>query len=112
MGIAVAGQTFYSFILENLSNLGALKAMGANNLLLCKMLFFQAFCAGLIGYGIGFGTAGAFGFLTAQAAQFPYYMPYQVPLFVFVLILLICFTSALIAVRKISRVDPSEVFRV
>lgn len=111
VGIAVAGQTFYSFILENLGHLGALKAMGTSNFLLCKMLLLQAFCAGFIGYGIGLGFAGVFGFLTSQAAQFPFYLPYQVPAFVFFLILLICGFSALIGIRKINKLDPAEVFR-
>jgi putative ABC transport system permease protein len=51
VGIAIAGQTFYSFVLENLRHLGALKAMGASNGLLSAMLLFQAFTVGLIGYG-------------------------------------------------------------
>ena len=85
--------------------------MGASTFLLCRMLLLQAFCAGFIGYGIGLGVAGGFGFLTSQAAQFPYYMPYQIPLFVFVLILLICAFSAFIGIRKISQLDAAEVFR-
>ena len=31
VGTAIAGQTFYSFTLENLRHFGALKAMGAGN---------------------------------------------------------------------------------
>lgn len=111
VGAAVAGQTFYSFILENLGNLGALKAMGASNALLCRMLLLQAFCVGFIGYGIGLGLACTFGFLTFQAPQFPFYMPYQVPLLVFFIILVICSFSALVGIRKISKLDAAEVFR-
>ena len=60
MGIAVSGQTFYTFVLENLPHLGALKAMGAGNWLLARMLFLQAFTVGIIGYGIGLGLASLF----------------------------------------------------
>ncbi|HEX4647140.1 MAG TPA: ABC transporter permease, partial [Verrucomicrobiae bacterium] len=55
VGIAVSGQTFYSFVLENLRHLGALKAMGASNGLLARMLLVQAFTVGFIGYGLGVG---------------------------------------------------------
>ena len=37
VGIAISGQTFYSFVLENLRHLGALKAMGASNGLLARI---------------------------------------------------------------------------
>src|ERR1700759_3857363 len=52
VGIAISGQTFYSFVLENLKHLGALKAMGASNGLLARMLLLQAMTVGLIGYGL------------------------------------------------------------
>lgn len=111
VGIAVAGQTFYSFILENLTSLGALKAMGASNFLLCRMLLLQAFIVGFIGYGIGVGLASVFGFGTLQSGQPPFYMAYQVPLVTFGLIIFICFLAALIGMRRISKLEAAEVFR-
>ncbi len=111
VGIAVSGQTFYSFILENLGNLGALKAMGASNSLLRKMLLLQAFLVGLIGYGIGVGLASAFGFMALKKAQPPFFLPYQIPLFTLGVILFICAFSAFLGIRKISKLEAAEVFR-
>lgn len=111
VGIAVAGQTFYSFILENLTSLGALKAMGASNFLLCRMLLLQAFVVGFIGYGIGIGLAAAFGFGTLKNGQPPFFMPYHIPLMTFGLIIFICFLAALISIRRISKLEAAEVFR-
>jgi putative ABC transport system permease protein len=111
VGIAVAGQTFYSFILENLTSLGALKAMGASNFLLCRMLLLQAFMVGFIGYGIGVGLAAVFGFGTLKSGQPPFYMAYQIPLAAFGLIIFICFLAALIGMHRISKLEAAEVFR-
>lgn len=111
VGIAVAGQTFYSFILENLGNLGALKAMGASNGLLCRLLLLQAFLVGFIGYGIGLGLASLFGFATLKSGQPPFYMSIYVPFFTLSIILFICSFSALLGIRKISKLEPAEVFR-
>lgn len=111
VGIAVAGQTFYSFILENLTSLGALKAMGASNSLLCRMLLLQASAVGFIGYGIGVGLAAAFGFGTLRSGQPPFYMSYHIPLMTFCLILFICFLAALIGIHRISKLEAAEVFR-
>lgn len=111
VGIAVSGQTFYSFILENLGNLGALKAMGASDGLLRKMLLLQAALVGIIGYGIGVGLASLFGFMALKKAQPPFYLPYQIPLFTFVTILFICAFSAFLGIRKVSKLEAAEVFR-
>lgn len=111
VGIAVVGQTFYSFILENLTSLGALKAMGASNFLLCRMLLLQAFVVGFIGYGIGLGLAAAFGLTTIASGQPPFYMIYQIPFLTFGLILPICFLAALIGIHRIGKLEAAEVFR-
>lgn len=112
VGIGVAGQTFYSFILENLGNLGALKAMGASNSLLYRMITLQAIVAGFIGYGIGLGLASLFGIVSLKNGQPPFYMPIQVPIATFVMISLICIASASLAIRRISKLEAAEVFRV
>jgi putative ABC transport system permease protein len=111
VGVAVSGQTFYNFILENLGNLGALKAMGASNALLCRILLLQAFVVGFIGYGIGVGLAALFGFATLKSGQPPFYMPYQIPLFTLGAILCICSFAALMGILKISKLEAAEVFR-
>lgn len=112
VGLAVAGQTFFSFILENFGNLGALKAMGAGNGLLCRMLILQASLVGFIGYGIGIGITSLFGFGSLKKGQPPYFMPYEIPVITFFLILFICAFSAILAIRKVRKLEPHEVFRV
>ncbi|MCB1083788.1 MAG: ABC transporter permease, partial [Simkania sp.] len=57
IGIAISGQTFYNFILDNLRYLATFKAMGAKNNLLTKMVLLQAGWVGFIGWGIGVGAA-------------------------------------------------------
>jgi putative ABC transport system permease protein len=111
VGIGIAGQTFYSFIIENMGNLAALQAMGASRALLYRMIILQALVVGLIGYGIGLGLACLFGFGTLKNGQPPFYMPYQVPLLVLGIILFICVISAAIAIRRISKLETAEVFR-
>jgi K(+)-stimulated pyrophosphate-energized sodium pump len=57
VGMLIAAQTFHAFVLENLRNFAALKAMGASNGRLTAMLAVQSLTTGLIGYGIGAGVA-------------------------------------------------------
>lgn len=111
VGIAVAGQTFYSFVNENLGNFGALKAMGASNSLLKKMVIVQALLAGFIGYGIGLGLATIVGIFLLLSDRLPFYLSWQITLLTLVMILVICLFSAVISIRRINKLDASEVFR-
>lgn len=111
VGMAVSCQTFYSFVLENMRHLGALKAMGASNGMLCLMLVVQAFTVGIIGYGIGLlGTAG-FAFGALKNEQPPFYLPDFVPLAVLGVVLGICMLAALLGIWRVSRLEPAMVFR-
>ncbi|MFX8301118.1 ABC transporter permease, partial [Acinetobacter baumannii] len=55
VGLSISGQTFYTFILENLERFGALKAIGAKGHELVTMIVFQATFVALVGYGLGIG---------------------------------------------------------
>lgn len=111
VGIAVAGQTFYMFVLDNMRYYGALKAMGATNQLLAKMLILQASLVGFIGYGLGVGGAALFGYYAITHQEPPFYMTWHVLVFVFLAIISICIFAAYLGIRKISKLETSEVFR-
>src|SRR5208337_5082538 len=55
VGLSISGQTFYTFILENLEKFGALKAIGAKGRELVYMILFMATFTALTGYGLGVG---------------------------------------------------------
>ena len=111
VGIAVSGQTFYSFVLENLRHLGALKAMGASTWLLARMLLLQAFTVGLIGYGIGIGLAALFGFMVMPIGMPPFLLQPSALLLTAVALVVICSFAALLGIIKVARLEPAIVFR-
>lgn len=111
VGMAIAGQTFYLFTVENLRQFGALKAMGASGFTLARMILLQAFTVGLTGYGLGIGLATVFGFLTARGGNLPFVETWQLLLLVLVALLTICTFSALISIVKLARLEPAIVFR-
>ena len=110
VGAAIAGQTFYNFTLENLRQFGVLKAMGASNLILLRMILLQAVLVGSIGYGLGVGLTALFGFAmrnTILAFKFPW----QLLLFSGAGVRLICIFAALISILKVIRLEPAIVFK-
>jgi putative ABC transport system permease protein len=111
VGMAVSCQTFYSFVLENMRHLGALKAMGASNGTLCLMLITQAFTVGIIGYGIGLFFTSGFAMAAMKNEQPPFYMPEFVPFAVLGVILGICSLAALLGIWRVSKLEPAMVFR-
>ncbi len=111
VGIAIAGQTFYLFIYDNLRYLAALKAMGARMPTLAAMVFLQAFSVGFVGYGLGVGLTAIFGFKVLKIEQPPFYMPWQVPVFVGGIIIMICCISATIGLIRVAKLEPAVVFK-
>jgi putative ABC transport system permease protein len=111
VGIAIAGQTFYLFVHENMRFLAALKAMGASFTILAKMVVLQAFTVGFIGYGLGVGLAALFGNAVLRKGQPPFYMPWQILAFTGAVIVLICLFSALVGLVKVARTEAAMVFK-
>ncbi len=110
VGAAIAGQTFFSFVQENIKHYAALKAMGLRSGLLAKMVMLQALVVGLVGYGIGVGLATLFG-LKFRDSVLAFYMP---PILLFYSgagVLVIIVVAAAIGIRRVINVDPSIVFR-
>lgn len=110
VGAAIAGQTFYNFTLENLRQFGVLKAMGASNWTLLRMILLQAILVGSIGYGLGVGLTAFFGWAmrnTILAFKFPW----QLLVFSGGGVTLICIFAALISIRKVIQLEPAIVFK-
>lgn len=111
VGIAVAGQTFYSFILENLPHFGAMKAMGTSNWMLFRMLSCQAAAVGFTGYGFGLGLSALFGNAVMHDGNPPFYLPSELLLLTLFAVVFITLFSILLGIRKINSIDPAQVFR-
>jgi len=112
VGAAVAGQTFYIFTIENLKQLGALKAMGVDNRRIVGMILLQALFVGLVGYGIGMGLAAGFFESTASISHLRGFalLP-PIALGAGAAVLVIVLITALFSVRRVLVLEPATVFR-
>jgi putative ABC transport system permease protein len=114
VGIAIAGQTFYLFVLENLRQFGMLKAMGVGNLTLARMVLIQAALVGGIGYGIGVGLAVvADAIITATITSVApvFFLPWQVLAVTATAVGLIVSGAGLFALKRITALEPAMVFK-
>jgi putative ABC transport system permease protein len=111
VGVAIACQTFYAFVLDNLKHLGALKAMGMSNFRLSMMLLIQALTVGFIGFGLGLLATSGFAMGAINNGQPPFYMPWQIPVAAFLAVQIICMLAALMGIIRLGLYEPAMVFR-
>ena len=112
VGLSISGQTFYTFILENLDKFGALKAIGAKGRELVYMILFQALFTGLTGYGLGVGASSLM--IWIARLRMPDYAAIVTQgnlVLAFGMVLLIAAVSSYIGVRRVLKIEPFEVFR-
>ena len=110
IGMAISGQTFYNFILDNLRFLATFKAMGANNRLLTKMVLLQALWVGFIGWGLGVGAAAIFGWFSRNS-DLSFLLIWQLYVISGIVMFLITGLSAWIGLNRVYRLDPAIVFK-
>lgn len=110
VGTAIAGQTFYNFTLDNLKYFGALKAMGASNFTLLRMILLQSSLVGCIGYGLGVGLAALMGFATRNT-ELAFMLPWQLLVISGSAVIIICAASAMLSLYKVFRLEPAIVFK-
>jgi putative ABC transport system permease protein len=111
VGIAVAGQTFFTFTVENTKHFGALKAMGVSNRTLTGMVLLQAFTVGLIGWGIGVGAAALFGMNINQRSVIAFMLTPHLLALSFGCMIFTVLLAAVISIRRVLNIEPAIVFR-
>lgn len=110
VGVAIAGQMFYNFTLDNLRYFGAMKAMGATTRRLIGLVGLQGFVAGVLGLGIGLGATALVG-LTIPQDRLAFRLTWHIPLIAAGAVVFIVVASSIFSMRRVVKLDPAEVFQ-
>lgn len=111
-GVVVIGLTIYTATIEKSKEYGMLKAIGASNINLYRIIFQQSLISGVIGF--------IFGVIFSQIASWiiKQYVPEFVTMFsiadmiyVFLASILMSIFAAYVPVRRIAKIDPALVFK-
>jgi putative ABC transport system permease protein len=112
VGIAIVGLMFNLFVVENLRQFAALKAIGVRNGKLLRMVTLQSAIVGFTGYGIGLGLAASFFEAAKGNPDFRgFYLPWQVAVISAFVAAGIIGLSMIVSMRKVLFVDAGIVFR-
>ena len=110
VGFVVVAQTIYATTLDHLKEFGTLKAMGASNGYVYKVILKQATISALMGYALGIIISSVLVYI-AKPAGAPVLMNSWIILGTFLLTLFMCIGAAVISINKVMRLDPAMVFK-
>lgn len=112
VGLSIAGQTFYTFVLENLEEFGALKAIGAKKNELISIIMFQSSVVGFLGYGFGILLSSTIIALAKlRLANYAAVVTLENMAITFLMVLTIVAFSSYLGIRKVIKIDPFDIFR-
>lgn len=110
VGTVIVYQILYSDVSDHLSEYATLKAMGYTNLYLEFIVFQEAIILAILGYIPGFALSLGLYDLTKSATFLPIGMQLGRAILVIVLTIVMCAISGFIAVRKLRKADPADIF--
>jgi putative ABC transport system permease protein len=112
VGLSISGQTFYTFILENIDKFGALKAIGAKGRELVAMILFQATFVALTGYGLGIGLCAIIIWLARlRLPDYAAMITFSNLALAFAMVVIIAASSSYFGVRRVLKIEPFDIFR-
>jgi len=110
VGFVVVAQTIYATTMDHIREFGTLKAMGAPNSYVYKVIVKQAAISAVIGYALGM-IASAFVVHASQQGGAAILLPWPMAVGIFFLTLLMCVGAAMVSINKVTRLDPAMVFK-
>ncbi|MGA2456823.1 MAG: ABC transporter permease [Terriglobales bacterium] len=110
VGFVVVAQTIYATTMDHVREFGTLKAMGAPNSYVYKVIMKQAAISAVIGYVLGM-IVSVFVVRGSQAGGAAILMPMPMAVGMFFLTLAMCIGAALVSINKVTHIDPAMVFK-
>ena len=110
VGVAVVAQTIYAATMDHIREYGTLKAMGASNGYLYRVLIEQAAWSAVLGYAFAM-FAAHFIVQASEKGGALILLPPAMKIAMLVLAVFMCVAAALVSINKVTRLDPAMVFR-
>lgn len=110
VGIVIVYQILYSDVSDHLPEYATLKAMGYGDNYLLGVLMQEALILAVLGFIPSLALATGLYQVTYAATMLPIFMKTERAINVFVLTVVMCFISGVIAMRKLQAADPADIF--
>jgi putative ABC transport system permease protein len=110
VGVVVVAQTIYATTMDHIREFGTLKAMGAPNSYIYKVIMTQAGIAAVVGYSLAMAIS-IFIVHASQSGGAAIMMPWPMAIGIFFLTVLMCVSAAFVSINKVTKLDPAMVFK-
>jgi len=110
VGAIIVYQILFADVSEHLNEYATLRAIGYRNRFVSGIVLQQAVILAVLGYLPGLAVVYWLYGKAAAATNLPLYITQERALTVFLMTLAMCAISAMMAVRKVRRLDPADVF--
>jgi putative ABC transport system permease protein len=110
VGAIIVYQILFADVSEHLNEYATLRAMGYANRFISGIVIQQAAILGVLGFIPGLIAVHWLSGKAAAATNLPLYITQDRATTVFIMTLTMCAISALLALRKVRRLDPADVF--
>ncbi|MBD2124658.1 ABC transporter permease DevC [Trichocoleus sp. FACHB-262] len=110
VGVIIVYQILYTEITDHLSDYAVLKARGFKHRYFLGVLFQEALILAVLGYIPGFAISLGIYEFVHNATALPMYMTFSRAVLVFLLTMMMCFTSGSISMNKLREADPADLF--
>jgi putative ABC transport system permease protein len=110
VGIVVVAQTIYAATVDHLKEFGTLKAMGATNGYIYRVIVEQAVISALGGYAMGMTAAQGLA-AASQRGTTAIILPWPLTVALFGITVGMCVLASVVSIHKVTRLDPAIVFK-
>ena len=110
IGTIIVGQTIYASTTEHLKEFGTLKAIGASNRDIYKIIIQQALINSVIGFVLGMLTTYGVAQLM-KIGKLEVLLTGPILLGIFVITVLMCLFSSILSIYKVMQIDPALIFK-
>lgn len=110
VGVIITYQVLYTDVVNHLPEYATLKAMGYTNNYLTRVVLEESVILSVLGFLPGLVAALVLYALASAGSGLPIEMTAGRIALVFFLTVLMCFTSGLLAMRKLKHADPADIF--
>jgi len=110
VGMIIVYQILFADVSEHLNEYATLRAIGYHNGFVSGIVMQQAAILAVLGFVPGAAAAAYLYKVAAGATRLPLHMTLERGLTVFGLMLVVCAISGFLALRKVRKLDPAEVF--